>query len=98
MFAKSLGELIPASFLTTKTAPPLATPAIIFRSLPFDAIYPLIAGFGPTYVCSILFANNASMAEGPALNTVVSILYHPYLILFGNLRFQLQLQLEHDLD
>jgi len=71
LFAKSLGELIPASFLTTKTAPPLDTPATIFRSFPSDTTYPLIAGFGPTYVASILFANNASIADGPALNTVV---------------------------
>ena len=34
----------------------------------------MIAGFGPTYAMSIWFANNASMAEGPALNTNVSIL------------------------
>jgi len=34
----------------------------------------IAAGFGPTYVASILFANSASIADGPALNTVVSTL------------------------
>jgi len=34
---KSLGELIPESFRTTNTAPPLAAPEIIFRSLPPEA-------------------------------------------------------------
>ncbi len=34
VFAKSLGELIPESLLTTKTVAPLVTPEIILRSFP----------------------------------------------------------------
>jgi len=46
---KSFTDCIPASFLTTKDAPPLAAPDIIRNpSLPPEATYPLIAGFGPT--------------------------------------------------
>ena len=66
---KSLTEFIPESFLTTKTAPPLAAPDTICKPLFPDAIYPLMAGFGPTYAASIWPPNNASIADGPSEKT-----------------------------
>ena len=51
--AKSFGDSIPESLLTTKTAPPLVAPEIILISFPPDIMYALIAGLGPMYVASI---------------------------------------------
>src|SRR5215217_6340470 len=69
---KSLTEFIPASFLITKDAPALEEPAITLTPFPSDTTYPFIAGFGPIYDTSILFASNDSIADGPALNANVS--------------------------
>src|SRR5215218_7745683 len=69
---RSFTDSIPESFLTTNTAPPLVDPAIILKASPLDTTYPFIAGLDPTYVTSILFANSASVADGPALKTNVS--------------------------
>ena len=52
--------------------PPLVAPAITLTSFPSETTYPFIAGFGPIYDASILFASNDSIAEGHALNWNVS--------------------------
>src|SRR5215469_7817849 len=65
---------MPESFLTTSAAPPLLAPATTRRDSPPERTYPLIVGFGPMYVISIAPANNASIADGPALNDFHSIL------------------------
>ncbi len=69
LLPKSFIDFIPASLLTTKATPPLEAPEIIRTSFPSETIYPFIAGSGPTYATSILFANSASIADGPELNT-----------------------------
>ena len=46
-------------------------PATTRIAAPFDLLYALIAGFGPTNEASMLFENSASTAAGPALNTLV---------------------------
>src|SRR5581483_1442101 len=64
---------MPESLRTTMPAPPLVAPATIRSASPLERTYPLIAGFGPTYVMSIAPANKASMADGPALKVFQSI-------------------------
>src|SRR3974390_346002 len=61
---------MPASLRTISDAPPLAAPATTRNASPFERTYPLIAGFGPTYVISIAPAKRASIADGPALKLV----------------------------
>jgi hypothetical protein len=62
---KSFTVFIPESFLTTNDAPPLVAPAIILTSFPSETTYPFIAGFGPVYDASILFASMIQLLKVP---------------------------------
>ena len=59
------------SGFTTRNAPPEAVPATMRMAAPFDLLYALMAGFGPTNEASMLLEKSASTAFGPALNTLV---------------------------
>ena len=65
---KSLTEFIPESFLTTKTAPPLAAPDTICKPLFPDAIYPLMAGFRSAML-HLLDSIMLNSADGPSYKT-----------------------------
>jgi hypothetical protein len=58
--------------LTTRPAPPDVLPAMIRSAEPLLWAQPVMAGFGPMYVASMAPENSASIADGPALNVLVS--------------------------
>ena len=59
------------SGFTTRNAPPDAAPDTTRIASPFDLLYALIAGLGPTKEASMPLEKIASTAAGPALNTLV---------------------------
>ena len=64
---KSFSTAMPESCRTTRPAPPLALPATTANFAPFDLMYPLIVGLGPTKVASTASIKRDSIADGPAL-------------------------------